>query len=1371
MSDTQPAQTRAVRQHLHGALTIGTRLRAYEIEAVLGHGGFGITYRARDSSLGREVAIKEYMPAQLAFRQDDATVVPRSIELAPDFNWGLERFLDEARTLAKLDRVPGIVRVHDYLQANGTAYMVMELVKGDTLQQRLKLRGPLSPEAIGTLLPPLLHGLEALHAQGFLHRDIKPANLLIGEAGHPTLIDFGASRVAMAGRSTTLTAVFSPGYAAVEQMSADRQQGPWTDIYSLSATLYHAITGKQPPSALDRVASDSLEPLSRLKPPGFPATLLGAIDAGLSIRASRRPQSIAQWRGMLDLEAWSAYAPGAVRRRGGLKLWLGAGVAAAVLATAAGSYFFLAARNSGEAVRARLSDLLARSAPAFPLAAREAQVAGYLAAGSHKALAAFHPSGSWRTTNVATAALAEEHALEACQVRYGEPCTLLAVDEAIQPPEVAAARRPMERVAYAGSFDPQKIPAIGDDARARRDVAQYRGTPGAKAAALHPSGHLVVSAGAGDQRAAEEQALSACNAEAQRSSQDGPCFLYATAEEVVLARRSREPVSPRASAPVVTQRAPLGSRLSDMVAAVSPHVTADSRQARIASYLAATSHKALAAFPPSETWRSQGWASASVAEEGTLEGCQVRYGDPCVLLAVDDVVQPAEVALRRRTMPRASYAGVFDAAMIPVVTAAVRARADVAGYRAARGGKAAALHPWGRLFIAEGIASQRQAEERALADCNADPDRQNRDGPCFLYAVGNQVVLPRRALAPLSPAEPPNPEMALRAVLLEQSMRVAPSWPASSREAQVAGYLAANPNKALAGHPSGSWRASHEQTPRSAEQGALEGCEIVAKAACVLLAVNHDVERLGETPARRAMPRVAYQGTFDPSQIPVVGEMSRGRSDITGYRNATGPKAVALHPWGRVFVAIGQPSQRQAEEKALDECNASRQVKYDDQDAPCYLYAAGDQVVLSRRATAALAAPPVRAEPQKTEPDLRGRLVSALSQAAPYTSKGQIEMRVSQYLDFAGNKAFAAYPTGFYRIWEWESPSAAEESVLEQCQVFTGQPCLLIAVNAQLQPESDLSKPRAMPRVGYDGAFDPGKIPAVVQAVRGRADVVGYRAAVGAKAAAFNPQGPRLFVTSGAASERQAEEKVLSECNADSQRRKLDGPCFLYAAGDSVVLPRRSIVPLAGAGSGPGTETSQSALRSALLERWAKVAPSAPHRELQVVHYLSDKQHKALSSSPFGSMRNSGWSTAMAAEERSLEACQVRYGEPCQLIAVDDTVQSAEAAARRRAMPRVLHDGLFDPQRVPAVAAAVRSRADVAGYRGASGPKAAALHGAWGSLFIVTGAATQREAEAKALADCNSDPQRNHRDGACLLYAAGNQVVLPRRAAAPLTAQ
>jgi serine/threonine protein kinase len=138
-----------------------------------------------------------------------------------------------------------------------------------------------------------------VHAAGFLHRDIKPANLLIGPRGEPTLIDFGASRAAMAGRTVAMTAVFTPGYAAAEQFTAAKQT-PATDIYALSATLYHAITGAAPPSAIDRMLDDTCPPLAQLAPPGFRHELLGAIDTGLSVRVSQRPASIADWRSLLE---------------------------------------------------------------------------------------------------------------------------------------------------------------------------------------------------------------------------------------------------------------------------------------------------------------------------------------------------------------------------------------------------------------------------------------------------------------------------------------------------------------------------------------------------------------------------------------------------------------------------------------------------------------------------------------------------------------------------------------------------------------------------------------------------------------------------------------------------------------------------------------------------------------------------------------------------------------------------------------------------------------------------------------------------------------------------------------------------------------
>ena len=364
------------------ALPAGEKIGRYEVLSVLGQGGFGITYLARDVQLGREVAIKEYLPTSLAVRQNGATVLPRSTKVADDFTWGRDRFVAEGRTLATLHQAPGIVRVFDFLEINGTAYIVMEMLHGETLEGYLKSHGPLQAPAIERILWPLLDGLEQVHTAGFLHRDIKPANILLNERGSPTLIDFGASRAAMAGRTTAMTAIFTPGYAAAEQMTSAKQ-GPWTDIYGLSATLYHAITGKAPPNAFDRMLDDTFQSLGKSAPSGFPPGLLTGIDAGLQVRASDRPQSIAGWRSILTMAAPSSddatkvaprqpqprpaeapppapqaieepaasIAPTASAEKVAAKnrLPLFAGLAAAIVLLAGGSYFVLGSKSGPQA--------------------------------------------------------------------------------------------------------------------------------------------------------------------------------------------------------------------------------------------------------------------------------------------------------------------------------------------------------------------------------------------------------------------------------------------------------------------------------------------------------------------------------------------------------------------------------------------------------------------------------------------------------------------------------------------------------------------------------------------------------------------------------------------------------------------------------------------------------------------------------------------------------------------------------------------------------------------------------------------------------------------------------------------------------------
>jgi serine/threonine protein kinase len=278
------------------ALPVGTRLGDYRLDALIGHGGFGITYRAFDTQLAKFVAIKEYMPVEFATRRNDGQVAARGSRFADDFTWGRERFLDEARALARF-RHAHIVPVLRYFEANGTAYTVMEFEDGPSVAQLLRQPGRrLQPDEIRRLAEGMLSGLGAVHAQGFLHRDIKPSNVIVRRDGVPILIDFGAARQAMGGRTRTLTSILTPQYAPIEQYAMDGKQGPWTDIYAAAAVLHHAIAGVAPPEAVSRVGRDPYRPLAATHGDRFEPSILSAIDRGLAFAPEQRPQSIAEWR-------------------------------------------------------------------------------------------------------------------------------------------------------------------------------------------------------------------------------------------------------------------------------------------------------------------------------------------------------------------------------------------------------------------------------------------------------------------------------------------------------------------------------------------------------------------------------------------------------------------------------------------------------------------------------------------------------------------------------------------------------------------------------------------------------------------------------------------------------------------------------------------------------------------------------------------------------------------------------------------------------------------------------------------------------------------------------------------------------------------
>jgi Protein kinase domain len=352
------------------ALPAGYEVEGYRIDGVLGHGGFGITYRATDLATGRLVAIKEYLPAGFATRDPSVfSVHPTGPEDAEDFQWGLQRFEQEALTLAAFNH-PNIVAVHRYFEANSTAYLVMDYERGDSLASILARDGPLPENEVREFLYPLMNGLSRVHKAGFLHRDIKPENVYIRTDGTPVLLDFGSARHAVGARSQSLTSIVSGGYAPFEQYVADGHQSPASDIYSLGATLYRTITDQKPPEATARINDDPYIPARAAAKKRYSPELLAAIDAALRVHERDRPQSIEEFADILEgrsapramaapiidddettmppQAAGRAAAQGATqpgRRQGGGKgfstLWVILGVAVLVLASAGGAAYYI----------------------------------------------------------------------------------------------------------------------------------------------------------------------------------------------------------------------------------------------------------------------------------------------------------------------------------------------------------------------------------------------------------------------------------------------------------------------------------------------------------------------------------------------------------------------------------------------------------------------------------------------------------------------------------------------------------------------------------------------------------------------------------------------------------------------------------------------------------------------------------------------------------------------------------------------------------------------------------------------------------------------------------------------------------------------
>jgi EAL domain-containing protein (putative c-di-GMP-specific phosphodiesterase class I)/serine/threonine protein kinase/CheY-like chemotaxis protein len=313
------------------ALPEGYSLHWYEIESILGSGGFGITYLARDTNLNRLVAIKEYFPKESATREDDSRVTPVCDDSAVDFVNGLDRFISEARTVARCQH-PNIVSIYSVFEANGTAYMVMEYQRGQSLSRAMRTGVIRGERDLLALIRPLLNGLTFMHDAGFIHRDIKPDNIFIREDGVPMLLDFGAARQSVGFGTQRMTTMLTPSYAPIEQYNTSgraEKQGPWTDIYSFGATLYRLIAGRGPIDAVSRAnallesGKDAYLSIKDSKPGGYSHALLTAIDRALAYRPSDRPQTVKEWLALFPDGPRTAdqnnHRPASAHRRNGVQ--------------------------------------------------------------------------------------------------------------------------------------------------------------------------------------------------------------------------------------------------------------------------------------------------------------------------------------------------------------------------------------------------------------------------------------------------------------------------------------------------------------------------------------------------------------------------------------------------------------------------------------------------------------------------------------------------------------------------------------------------------------------------------------------------------------------------------------------------------------------------------------------------------------------------------------------------------------------------------------------------------------------------------------------------------------------------------------------
>jgi len=278
-------------QQANQPLPNGFQLEEYTIDRQLSLGGFSIVYLATDAD-DQQVAIKEYLPNSLALRNDGDVKPVITAEHLGAFRYGMKCFFEEGRSLAKLSH-PNVIRVLNFFRANDTVYMVMEYEHGRTLQEFIhKHQGHISERFIRGVFTRMLNGLREVHAHKLLHLDLKPSNIYLRGDNTPVLIDFGAARQTLITDQPILKPMYTPGFASPEHYGSRKDLGPWSDIYSVGASMYACLAGSAPQAADERMKKDTLGPAMMRWEGQYSDRLLEIIDWCLNLNHLYRPQSV-----------------------------------------------------------------------------------------------------------------------------------------------------------------------------------------------------------------------------------------------------------------------------------------------------------------------------------------------------------------------------------------------------------------------------------------------------------------------------------------------------------------------------------------------------------------------------------------------------------------------------------------------------------------------------------------------------------------------------------------------------------------------------------------------------------------------------------------------------------------------------------------------------------------------------------------------------------------------------------------------------------------------------------------------------------------------------------------------------------------------